>query len=67
MREFPHVLSPFLLAALVLAAGGAPAPAPADEATKILERAQASILGDVAAYTLRMTVSRTGKSPRVVQ
>ena len=66
MREFPHVLSPFLLAALVLAAGGATVPGPADEATKILERAQASILGDVAAYTLRMTVSRTGKSPRVV-
>ena len=63
MRESTKVL--FLLTALVLT-GGAPVPAPADEATKILERAQSSILGDIAAYTLRMTVSRTGKSPRVV-
>lgn len=36
------------------------------EAVRILERAQRSVLGDTAAYTLRMTVKRSGKSPRVV-
>ncbi len=39
---------------------------PPNEATRILERAQAAVLGDKASYTLRMTVNRTGKSPRVV-
>ncbi len=38
----------------------------AGEATRILEKAQAAILGETAAYTLRMTVNRTGKVPRVV-
>ncbi len=38
----------------------------ANEATRILERAQATVLGETASYTLRMTVNRTGKSPRVV-
>jgi len=37
-----------------------------NEATWILEKAQASVLGETASYTLRMTVHRTGKSPRVV-
>ena len=66
MRESPGVLFSSLLALAVFAAA-APASAPApSEARKILERAQASILGDIATYTLRMTVNRTGKSARVV-
>lgn len=63
MREWARVLFPSLLALAALLPQSAPVPS---EATKILERAQASILGDSAAYTLRMTVNRTGKSPRVV-
>ena len=37
-----------------------------NEATRILEKAQVAVLGDTASYTLRMTVNRNGKSPRVV-
>jgi outer membrane lipoprotein-sorting protein len=37
-----------------------------NEATRLLEKAQKSVLGDSASYTLRMTVSRPGKPPRVV-
>lgn len=37
-----------------------------NEATRILEKAQATVLGETASYTLRMTVNRTDKSPRVV-
>lgn len=44
----------------------APTRPAASEATRILERAQSSILGEIAAYTLQMTVNRSGKSPRVV-
>lgn len=55
------LLAPLLCAVSV----EAQAPAP-NEATRILEKAQAAVLGDTAAYTLRMTVNRTGKSPRVV-
>jgi outer membrane lipoprotein-sorting protein len=40
------------------------APPGADE---ILERAQVAVLGETATYTLRMTVSRPGKSERVVE
>ena len=40
------------------------APPPADE---ILKRAQVAVLGETATYTLRMTVSRPGKSERVVE
>ena len=40
------------------------APPPADE---ILRRAQSAVLGETAVYTLRMTVSRAGKSERVVE
>lgn len=39
---------------------------PSNEATRILEKAQATVLGETASYTLRMTVNRTGKSPRAV-
>lgn len=49
-----------LLLAVLLAA---PAP-PADE---ILRRAQSAVLGETAAYTLRMTVARPGKPERVVE
>jgi outer membrane lipoprotein-sorting protein len=49
-----------LLLAVLLAA---PAP-PADE---ILRRAQVAVLGETAAYTLRMTVARPGKTERVVE
>lgn len=57
---------PFLAAlGFGVAASAASAQLP-DEATRLLEKAQASILGETAAYTLRMTVKRTGKSPRVV-
>ncbi|MBX7187541.1 MAG: outer membrane lipoprotein-sorting protein [Vicinamibacteria bacterium] len=62
------VIPSFLLAALALAAaatvpGQSSTP---NEATRILEKAQAAVLGETASYTLRMTVHRTGKSPRVV-
>lgn len=40
-------------------------PAP-NEATRILEKAQASVLGEMASYTLRMTIRRTEKPPRIV-
>ena len=36
------------------------------EATRILEKAQVTILGETASYVLRMTVNRTGKAARVV-
>jgi len=62
------VKSHCLLAVAVLCALAMPAvaQAPSNEATRILEKAQATILGETASYTLRMTVNRTGKSPRVV-
>ena len=50
-------------AAAVAAQTAAPSP---NEATRILEKAQAAVLGETASYTVRMTVTRTGKSPRVV-
>ena len=53
-------------AALLLIPRAGLAQAPPGEATRILEKAQASVLGETAAYTLRMTVNRTGKAPRVV-
>lgn len=40
------------------------APPSADE---ILKRAQVAVLGETAAYTLRMTVNRPGKSERMVE
>ncbi len=49
--------------ALALAALAATAP-PAEE---ILRRADRAILGETAAYTLRMTVQRPGKGDRVVE
>jgi len=52
-------MSSLLLA--VLLAAQAP---PADE---ILRRAQGAVLGETAAYTLRMTVARPGKTERVVE
>jgi outer membrane lipoprotein-sorting protein len=56
-----------LLAAILLVMATTPARAQAQaEATRILEKAQASVLGETAAYTLRMTVNRPGKAPRVV-
>jgi hypothetical protein len=48
---------------LLLVAAVAAAP----EANEILARAQRTVLGDSAAYTLRMTVARPGKAPRVVE
>lgn len=62
-RIFHPVLAVIALGAAVAAFAQTPAP---NEATRILEKAQAAILGETAAYTLRMTVNRTGKSPRVV-
>ena len=41
--------------------------APPPDADDILRRAQAVVLGETAAYTLRMTVTRPGKSERVVE
>jgi outer membrane lipoprotein-sorting protein len=52
-------MSSLLLAVLLVV----PAP-PADE---ILRRAQVAVLGETAAYTLRMTVARPGKTERVVE
>jgi hypothetical protein len=55
------------LAVLLFASGETlGAPPPDLEATRLLGKAQASVLGDMASYTLRMTVNRTGKSARVV-
>jgi outer membrane lipoprotein-sorting protein len=41
--------------------------APAPPAQKILQRAQGAVLGETAIYTLRMTVTRPGKTERVVE
>jgi outer membrane lipoprotein-sorting protein len=41
--------------------------APPPDADEILRRAQAVVLGETAAYTLRMTVTRPGKAERVVE
>jgi hypothetical protein len=59
------ILSRFLAAIVLSARMGPEVPAP-NEATRILERAQVAVLGPTASYTLRMTVTRSGKSPRVV-
>lgn len=40
---------------------------PAPPAEEILRRAQQAVLGETAAYTLRMTVTRAGKADRVVE
>jgi len=50
------------LAALV----GSPAP-PAPDAATILRRADRAVLGETAAYTLRMTVVRPKKTDRIVE
>lgn len=56
------------LAVVLCLSALSPSPAAAQdaEATRILERAQRSVLGETASYTLRMTVNRNGKEPRVV-
>ena len=46
---------------LLLAAAATP------DADEILRRAQAVVLGETSAYTLRMTVTRPGKAERVVE
>jgi len=53
-----------LLAGLALAAS---ARAQAPDAATILRRADRAVLGETAAYTLRMTVVRPGKPERVVE
>ena len=63
------VVSFRLLAVTALGAAATALPTRAqspNEATRILEKAQTSVLGEKASYTLRMIVNRTGKSPRVV-
>src|SRR5262245_46277757 len=40
---------------------------PPPAADEILRRAQVVVLGETAAYTLRMTVTRPGKAERVVE
>ncbi len=50
--------------AICLLGGGAPA---AEDATGILRRSDRAVLGETAAYTLRMTVERPRKPPRVVE
>jgi len=52
-----------LLVALLPAVGRAEAP----DAAAILRRADRAVLGETAAYTLRMTVVRPGKAERVVE
>jgi outer membrane lipoprotein-sorting protein len=54
-------MSSLLAASLLLAAATAP------DAATIVRRADRAVLGDTAAYTLRMTVVRPGKSDRVVE
>lgn len=56
-------------AGLVLAAvvGGAGTAAAAPDAATILRRADRAVLGEQAAYTIRMTVLRPGKADRVVE
>ena len=51
---------------LCVLVSGSVATAADDEATRILERAQRSVLGETAAYTVRMTVNRATRPPRVV-
>jgi outer membrane lipoprotein-sorting protein len=60
------IFVPLLTAIAFLGAVSTASPQALDEATRILEKAQISVLGPVASYTLRMTVTRPGKSPRVV-
>jgi len=60
------VISFPLFAAIALSTAASAQTQAPSEATRILEKAQASVLGDTASYTLRMTVTRAGKSPRVV-
>ena len=55
------------LAVLLLALLPAPASAQAPDAATILRRADRAVLGETAAYTLRMTVVRPGKPERVVE
>jgi outer membrane lipoprotein-sorting protein len=55
-----------VIAMCAFGAASRPAAAQDAEATRILDRAQKSVLGEVASYTIRMTVNRSGKSPRVV-
>ena len=62
----PGVKSLLLLGVAVFAAAGDVSAQAPNEATRILEKAQVAILGETAAYTLRMTVHRTGKPTRVV-
>ncbi len=57
--------APFVFAGPGVGAQEAPA-RETGEATRILAKAQAAVLGETASYTLRMTVNRTGKSTRVV-
>jgi outer membrane lipoprotein-sorting protein len=53
--------------ALLLAAAALGSAAPAPDAATILRRADRAVLGETAAYTLRMTVVRPNKPERVVE
>jgi len=55
-----------LLGSFLLAAAPVASQETSSEAVRILEKAQAAVLGETASYTLRMTIRRAGKSPRVV-
>ncbi len=66
MRGLISVLFLSPIVALNTASGVSAQSQAPNEAARILEKAQAAVLGETAAYTLRMTVNRTGKPARVV-
>ena len=62
-----HALAPVTFLLLALASSAVAPAAPAPDAATILRRADRAVLGESAAYTLRMTVVRPGKPERVVE
>jgi outer membrane lipoprotein-sorting protein len=62
---WPALLGPVVLARVLLAPGAVLAASP--DAPTILRRADRAVLGETAAYALRMTVVRPNKPERVVE
>ena len=58
---------PLFVCLFALATASAPVAAAPPDAATILRRADRAVLGEAAAYTLRMTVVRPGKPERVVE
>ena len=65
--ESRRVRSPLFVRIVALGVVASPVAAAPPDATTILRRADRAVLGEAAAYTLRMTVVRPGKPERVVE